>query len=165
MVFYSPVCFNYSFHCFIGAAWLHGVACCCFLGVAKRWPPGCSATVQILHFCTCFQDNWHFKGAALVVDCLPLTSTLLALGSTCDYFIIFHWSSPQTDCPIMVDDVVLEQTMLAANCMWTCTWTFWMRLHFALCIWIQKCSLRMHLSRTCYALRWEISPDRSSWPP
>lgn len=64
-----------------GSTGQHSFGTLLFLGVAKRWLPGCSATTKMLDFCTCFQDNWHLKGqgAALVSDCLPLTSTLLVL--------------------------------------------------------------------------------------
>lgn len=51
-----------------------------FLGVAKQLlPSGCSATIQNAAFLHLFPRQLAFKGAALVIDCLPLTSTLLVL--------------------------------------------------------------------------------------
>lgn len=66
-----------------------------FLGVAKRWLPGCSATVQFLHFCTCFHDNWHLKGRLWLLTVCPWPALCLHLKTVQFnlWFHYFHWSS------------------------------------------------------------------------
>lgn len=50
-----------------------------FSGVAKRWLLGRSAAVRLLHFCTCFQDNWHFKGRLWILTACPWQALCLHL--------------------------------------------------------------------------------------
>lgn len=76
MVLYPLVCSNSSFQCFSWVMWHHGVtftqsAVAVDLRTAKRWLLGCSATTQVVHFCTCFQDNRHVKGCFWILTVCP----------------------------------------------------------------------------------------------
>lgn len=66
-----------------------------FLGVAKRWLPGCSATVQILRLCTCFQDNWHLKGRLRLLTVCPSPALCLHLKTV--WFNLWLFLSFSTD--------------------------------------------------------------------
>lgn len=77
------------------AGW-HSLRALLFLGVAKRRLPGCSATVQLLHFCTCFQDNWHLKGRLRLLTVCPWPALCLHLklfGPTCDWWRFLSYCS------------------------------------------------------------------------
>lgn len=55
---------------------------------AVKQPPLRWATVQILRFCTCFQDNWHLKGQRWLLTVCPS----LAFGS--DRVFLFQAVAP-----------------------------------------------------------------------
>ena len=86
--FYPPVCLNCSFQCFSGAP-QGGTPL--FSGVAKRWLPGCSVTVQILRFCTCFQDNWHLKRRLWLLTLCPWPALCLHLKTVWFNLWLFHY--------------------------------------------------------------------------
>lgn len=54
-----------------GSTGWHSPGALLFLGVAKRQLLGCSASVKILQFCTCFLDNWHLKGRLWLLTVCP----------------------------------------------------------------------------------------------
>lgn len=64
-------------------------ACRC----TKRWLPGYSATVQILNFCTCFQDNWHLKGRLWLLTVCPWPALCLHLKTVGLNLWLFHYFS------------------------------------------------------------------------
>lgn len=75
MSLHPPVCLNCSFQCSSRAVWLHGVARCCpwaLLNSSRAAQP--PSNPAFLHL---FPRQLTFKGAALVIDCLPFTGILL----------------------------------------------------------------------------------------
>lgn len=87
-----------------GRLWLFELL---FLGVAERRPLCCSATTQILHFCTCFLDNWHFNGQLwlLTVWPWPALHLLLKKKNVCFTRWLIEcfcsWKSPVNHCQFM----------------------------------------------------------------
>lgn len=87
-----------------------------FLGVAKRQLLGCSASVEILQFCTCFLDNWHLKGRLWLLTVCPWPALGFSLKN-CLFQPVTVW--------VFLCKVVVKSRPTAADVAESCIWTIW----------------------------------------
>ena len=85
-----------------GSTGQHSLSTLLFLGVAKRWLPGCSATIQNARFLHLFPRQLTFKGARggsgywlFALDQHSACTSKL-FGSTCYCFIIYLWRATKS---------------------------------------------------------------------
>lgn len=99
-----------------GSTGWHSPGALLFLGVAKRQLLGCSASVEILQFCTCFLDNWHLKGRLWLLTVCPWPALGFSLKN-CLFQPVTVW--------VFLCKVVVKSRPTAADVAESCIWTIW----------------------------------------
>lgn len=99
-------------------------ACCCSCALLNAGSPVAQPPSEMLHFCTCFQDDWHLKGWLWLLTVCPWPALLKlenCLVQPVAVSLFFAKALNKLTVPSwqLIADVVEEQTMLAANCMGT----------------------------------------------
>lgn len=98
-----------------GSTGWHSPGALLFLGVAKRQLLGCSASVEILQFCTCFLDNWHLKGRLWLLTVCPWPALGFSLKN-CLFQPVTVWVFL---CKVVVKSRLTAADVVAESCIWT----------------------------------------------
>lgn len=85
---------------------------CCSWALLNRGSWVAQSHILLLHFCTCFQDNWHFKGRLWILTVCPWLALCLHLKTVwLNLWLLhfFHWSSLKSQCHFRASTDAVEE--------------------------------------------------------